>query len=118
MKEAQQKPVNRCFDGAHCPKDSKQQKEEKIKEAFRVSVGKRKDANRALCLFAERLHCGLPGLLSAIEQQVRGGRLSLYVFEVLIERVEGQRERNGLSYQQIADLENAKIALKQFKESV
>ncbi len=118
MKETQQKSVNRCFDGVHCPEDQEQQKEKRIEEAFRVSAGKRKDANRTLCLFAERLRRGLPGLLSAIEQQVRGGRLSLYVFEVLVERVEGQRKQNGLSYQEIVDLERAKIALKQLKESV
>jgi len=63
-----------------------------------------------LCRLAEQLRCKLSGLLGAAERQVISGRMSRYVFEVLIERLEGQRRRNGLSFQEIADLEKAKAS--------
>jgi hypothetical protein len=81
-----------------------------------ISARQRKDANHLLSQYCEQHSCGLSGLLKSTEQQARGGRTPLYVFEVLIERVEGQRKNNRLSIQEVADLEGAKTAIKQIKQ--
>ena len=114
--------VNRCF-GGHCPQDQKkspeQQKEEKIKESLVAARQKKRkeDANKVLHNLAYRLHCKgrLSKLVKAVETQVRKGSLPVWVYEVLIERLESQRIRDELSDQEIVDLEEGKFFLKQFK---
>lgn len=119
MNEAKTMSNNRCF-GGHCPKDPASQKdkqrEQQIKDAF-VTARQRKNANRAISHLSRQLRVGLAGLLKAVEMQVRRGNFSLYVYEVLIERVEGQGNRNELSPQQIMDLQEAKDILKLLRES-
>jgi len=119
MDEAKSVQVSRCFGGKchQSPKSTRgQQRKQQIKEAF-VTVRQRKDANKALSHLSERLHVGLAGLLKAVEMQVRKGNFSRYVYEVLIERVEGQGRRNELSPQQIVDLHEAKAVLEFLRES-
>lgn len=108
MNRAQRKTANACS-GPNCPKQNNS-REEKIKQAFTISSGMRKQANASLCCLSERYRCGLAGLLKLVEQLVTSGRISLYVFEVLIDRVEAQRSRNVLSMEEIADLERAKTS--------
>jgi hypothetical protein len=111
MGEAQKdRPQNRCI-GDNCHADSPdKQREEQIKRAFVVSARMRKDSNKLLCLLRERYGCSLAGLLKVVERQVNRGELSLCVFEVLLEKLGAQRERYGLSPQEIADLETAKAS--------
>lgn len=102
-------PANRCLNGHSCPETSDQQREAKIK-ALLVTAGQRKRANRALSALAQERRCRFSGLLQIAENWAASGRLSPYVFEVLIERIEGQRRRNELSFDEIADLERAKAS--------
>jgi len=111
MGEAQKNlPQNRCTgNNCHAVNPDKQ-REEKIKEAFIISAKMRKDSNAELCRLRERHRCNLAGLLEVVERQVDKGNLSLCVFEVLLQRLEFQKERHGLSFQEIADLEKAKTS--------
>ncbi len=92
MKEAQQKPINRCF-GGHCPKDPNREREEALKAAFRkVAEEKRKSqaARRAheeinSCL---RLSKGsLIKILPLVINRVADKRYPRLVLEVLLERI-------------------------------
>jgi len=111
MREAQKnRPQNRCF-GNNCQaKNPDKQREEKIKEAFLISARMRKHSNAELCRLRERHGCDLAGLLEVVERQVDKGDLSLCVFEVLLQRLEFQKERHELSFQEIANLEKAKAS--------
>ena len=111
MRGAQKnRPQNRCI-GNNCHAENPdKRREEKIKEAFIVSARMRKHSNLELRRLAERHRCNLAGLLGVVERQVGRGEMSLCVFELLIERLEAQRSRNGLSFQEIADLEKAKAS--------
>ena len=109
MSEAQKIPVvpaNRCL-GIHCQRSTEKQSKDKVKKIL-VAASQRKMANRAIRTHINERRCRLSALLPMMETWVATKRLSLYVFEVLIERVEGQRRRNELSLDEIMDLERAK----------
>ena len=81
-----------------------------------ISPSQRKGANKSLQGYAERFRCSLPGLLRPLEMEVRRGDLSLFVFAVLVERVDGQEKRNELKFDEVTALERAKNFLKEFKQ--
>ena len=104
--------TNRSFGGSYPQKKPQKQLPTPIpQQPFNISSAQRKDANKLLGQLSEQYHHGLAGLLRVAEQQVVGGTLPLYVFEVLIERVENQRRKHVLSREEIADLERAKTSL-------
>jgi len=98
-------PLNRCPDGHNCPPGKS--REARIKELL-ITAGQRKRANQALNALMRERKCGLSGLLGVTETWVATGRLSAYVFERLIDRLEEQRRRNALSEKEKEDLEKAK----------
>jgi hypothetical protein len=108
MNEAQKIPVNRCF-GGQSPPDQQQTKEEKVKKLL-LTAGQRKLANNAIRTLVNERHCRLSALLEMMELWVAHKRLSLFVFEVLIERVEAQRSRHELKFDEIVELEKAKAS--------
>jgi len=107
MNEAQKIPVNRCFGGQSPPEQ--QAKEEKVKKLL-LTASQRKMANNAIRTLVNERHCRLSALLEMMELWVAHKRLSLFVFEVLIERVEGQRSRHELKFDEIVELEKAKAS--------
>jgi len=108
MKKEAQKPVNRCF-GGNCPKKPKKPREEQVKELL-LDASQKKWARKTLNALTKERRCGYAGLLKLVENWVIGKRISLYVFEELIQIVEKQRERNALSHEEIIDLEGAKAS--------
>ncbi len=101
MKEAQQIPVNRCFDD-HCPKNlRKENKKERVKallaEATRRRAEKAKPelqdaiegrANRFLNgLLKEIRHRGLIDFLPLVERRVNDGQYPKIVLRLLVERI-------------------------------
>lgn len=110
MKEAQAVPVNRCFKGSgNCPKKSGESREERIKELL-LDASQKKRARRTLSALAKERRCGYAGLLKLVETWVATKRMSLYVFEALIQILEEQRKRNALSHEEVLDLEAAKAS--------
>ncbi len=106
MNEAKSVPVNRCF-GSHCAKAPEQQRQDKVREIL-ITASQRKMANRAIRTLVNERRCRLSALLGMVETWVASKRASPYVFEVLIERVESQKRRKELSYDEVVDLERAK----------
>lgn len=101
MREAQQIPVNRCFDG-HCSINlRKENRKERVKallaEAARRKAEKAKrklqdamegKANRFLNgLLKQIRHRGLIDFLPLVERRVREGQYPKIVLKVLIERI-------------------------------
>lgn len=107
MESARKIPViaPRCLNGHNCPPDKSREAE--IKELL-VQAKQRKRANQALNALMRERRCGLSGLLGITETWVATGRLSAYVFERLLDRLEEQRRRNALSEKEKEDLEKAK----------
>lgn len=110
MREAQanQKiPVNRCF-GGNCPQKPEQGKEQKIKEVL-FTASQRRRANREISHLLKTFHGTrkLRELLKAMKQ--RG--YPDYVLKVAIERVEAERKRDELTFEEIMDFEEFKASL-------
>lgn len=106
MKEAQRIQVNRCF--GDCPENSGKQKEEKVKRILLTATEKRR-MNKAigslLCQFKGRY--SLLQLLPLIKKRYSS------LLESAIERVEEQKNRNGLSMDKIVEFEAFKASLKE-----
>ena len=114
MNEAQKIPVNWCF-GGNCPPTSDQEREQAIKDAL-TTARQRTLAKKAIKRFSEEGRCNIAELLERIGTWAENRRVSLYVFEYLVERVEEQRNRNALSPDRIEGLEKAKLLLKKLKQ--
>lgn len=115
MNKAKKLPVNRCF-GQNSQSD--QQRQDKVKEVL-TAASQRKLAQRAINCLREERGCSLVDLLTMVGFWARSGRISLYVFEYLVERVEQQRERDVLSFDKTgktADLAKAKLFLAELKK--
>ncbi len=108
MKEAQQIPVNRCFNG-HCPQNlRKKNRQERAKallaEAARKKAEKAKRelqkamegrVNRFLNgLMKEIRHRGLVDFLPMVERRVREGQYPQIVLRVLVERIKRNQWSN------------------------
>jgi hypothetical protein len=111
MNEVKQTPVNRCF-GASCPKNAEQQKKEGIKELL-ITAAERRRANKEIDYLLQRFHGrkSILDLLPAMKQR----DFPLYVIRVAVERVE--RRRNGLSIEELMELEAFKASLAKPKGS-
>jgi hypothetical protein len=117
MESARKIPVNRigCFSGHNCPPETPdKQKENKVKELL-LTARQRSDANKTLRHLKDRFQCSLFGLLEAVARQVDRGVLSAYVLDVLLERIEGQKVRNELTWDQITELEEFKASRKKLE---
>jgi len=103
----QRVPVNRCF-GGNCPPKPSQKKEQKIKEVL-LDASQRRRANKEICHLLKIFHGTrkLRELLRAMKQ--RG--YPDYVLKVAIERVEAERKRNELTFEEIRDFEEFKASL-------
>jgi hypothetical protein len=80
------------------------------------SPKQRTDANRSITSYRERHRCSLPDLLRPLEMEVRRGNLSLFVFAVLVERVEWQEKRHVLKQHEMEWLANARAFLGEFSK--
>ena len=103
MNEVQRFQVNRCF-GGHCPKDSNQKREQKIKEVL-LTATERRRANKEINNLLLRFHGkSLIKLLPVIKR-----RYSQSILNLALERVEGRR--HGLEIEDVIFLEEFKTSL-------
>jgi len=111
MEKVKEVSANQCF-GQKCP-ESGRNAESQTPE---ITPKQRKNADAVLRILRERHHCGFAGLLKLGVNHVRGGRMPLYIFRVLVERVQGQEKRNVLKMDEVYDLREAEAFLKEFKQ--
>ena len=112
MKEAKQRvQINRCFENK-CPEKSDKEKEQQIKDVL-LTASQRRRANREISHLLKTFHGTrkLRELLRAMKQ--RG--YPDYVLAVAIERVEAERKRDELTFEEIMDFEEFKASLDQQK---
>lgn len=115
-RRASHKSVNRCFPGNQPAQNPKA--EEEIKELL-TAKRQRELAQKTINRLSSEYHYNLLDLLTMVGVQARSGRISLYVFEYLIERVDQQRGRQVESFDKsgkTAKLEEAKLLLAQLKK--
>ena len=104
MKKARKEQINRCF--GKCPKNSDQQNGEKVKKIL-PSIAERRKADRAI---------------GDVRRQFRGRYSLLQILPLLerrypllltraIERIEGQKARDELSFEEIIFFETFKASL-------
>lgn len=110
MNKARQVPINRCF-GADCPKNTKQQKEEELKELLITAVERRR-ANKEIDFLLQRFH-GRKSILDLLPAMKQRG-FPPYVLRVALERVEGKR--HGLEIEDVIFLEKFKASLAKPKD--